>query len=174
MFKKLLKKEKGFTIIEVMIVLAIAGLIMVVVLIAVPQLQRGQRNNATTAVLDRTFTEIQNYGSNNNGNYPNDTTELGLFCERYLEKTTCNDETGAAFLNDPRTGTPVRIALVTSGTAAPGAIPTDGTSRTITLYSGSGSGYSCDGEVATTGSGARSIAAVIGLEGGAFVCRDNK
>jgi prepilin-type N-terminal cleavage/methylation domain-containing protein len=40
MSKKLSKKEKGFTIIEVMIVLAIAGLIMLVVFLAVPALQR--------------------------------------------------------------------------------------------------------------------------------------
>jgi prepilin-type N-terminal cleavage/methylation domain-containing protein len=45
MFKKLSNKEQGFTIIEVLIVLAIAGLIMVVVFLAVPGLQRSQRNS---------------------------------------------------------------------------------------------------------------------------------
>lgn len=41
---KITKKEKGFTIIEVLIVLAIAGVIMAIVFLAVPALQRGQRN----------------------------------------------------------------------------------------------------------------------------------
>lgn len=40
------KSEKGFTIIEVLIVLAIAGLVMVIVFLAVPSLQRNSRNNS--------------------------------------------------------------------------------------------------------------------------------
>ena len=44
MFKNLKKRAEGFTIIEVLIVLAIAGLIMLIVFLAVPALQRNQRN----------------------------------------------------------------------------------------------------------------------------------
>ena len=44
MFKNLKKRSEGFTIIEVMIVLAIGGLIMLIVFLAVPSLQRSQRN----------------------------------------------------------------------------------------------------------------------------------
>ena len=45
MLKKLQKtNSEGFTIIEVMIVLAIAALILLIVLLAVPALQRGSRN----------------------------------------------------------------------------------------------------------------------------------
>lgn len=40
------KKEEGFTIIEVLIVLAIAGLILLIVFLAVPALQRNSRNNS--------------------------------------------------------------------------------------------------------------------------------
>lgn len=171
-----INRAKGFTIIEVMIVLAIAGLIMVVVLIAVPQLQRSQRNNAAKAVLDRTFTEIQNYATNNNGKYPATTGELDGFCTRYLEKTgsTCANETGAAFINDPRTGTPVRVAYLGT-TAAPTVLPTNEDSRTLTVYSlASGTGFKCDGETVIAGNGGRQVAAVIPLEGGAFACRDNQ
>ena len=38
------KREQGFTIIEVMIVLAIAAVILLIVLLAVPALQRNSRN----------------------------------------------------------------------------------------------------------------------------------
>lgn len=41
---KLSKEQKGFTIIEVLIVLAIAGLIILIVFLAVPSLQRNNRN----------------------------------------------------------------------------------------------------------------------------------
>ena len=44
MLKNLHKDNKGFTIIEVLIVLAIAGLIMLIVFLAVPALQRNSRN----------------------------------------------------------------------------------------------------------------------------------
>jgi prepilin-type N-terminal cleavage/methylation domain-containing protein len=69
MFKKLLNKrnQSGFTIIEVMIVLAIAGLILVVVLIAVPQLQRNQRNSSRTADATRTAASVSNIIANKKG-----------------------------------------------------------------------------------------------------------
>ena len=42
------KDERGFTIIEVLIVLVIAGLIMLIVFLAVPALQRNSRNTQRT------------------------------------------------------------------------------------------------------------------------------
>ena len=67
--KNLLTKKKvsGFTIIEVMIVLAIAGLIMVIVFIAVPQLQRNQRDNARQNIANRERPEIETYDGNIQG-----------------------------------------------------------------------------------------------------------
>ncbi len=64
------RKESGFTIIEVLIVLAIAGLIMVVVFLAVPALQRSGRNNALNTDANNIFTGVSNYMSNNNGTLP--------------------------------------------------------------------------------------------------------
>ena len=43
------KRAEGFTIIEVLIVLAIAGLILLVVFLAVPALQRNARNTQRNA-----------------------------------------------------------------------------------------------------------------------------
>ncbi len=65
LFKK--RKESGFTIIEVVIVLAIAGLILVVVLVAIPQLQRNQRNTARRNDATRVGTAVSTWASNNNG-----------------------------------------------------------------------------------------------------------
>ncbi len=69
MFKNLAKekREKGFTIIEVLIVLAIAGLILVIVLVAVPQLQRNQRNEGRRADAARVGTSVSNWMANNGG-----------------------------------------------------------------------------------------------------------
>ncbi len=74
------KKTDGFTIIEVLIVLAIAGLIMLVVFLAVPSLNRNQRNNARKSEASRVSTLLAECLSNKNGDQAQcDTpTELGF------------------------------------------------------------------------------------------------
>ena len=68
--KKNIKNNNGFTIIEVLIVLAIAGLIMVVVLLAVPGLQRSQQNVAARQDATHISTAVSNWSDNNNGTLP--------------------------------------------------------------------------------------------------------
>ena len=68
MLQKLQKrKSEGFTIIEVLIVLAIAGLIMLVVFLAVPALQRNTRNNQYRAEANRLLAAYSEVVSNNGG-----------------------------------------------------------------------------------------------------------
>lgn len=67
MLRNLKKSEKGFTIIEVLIVLAIAGLIMVVVFLAVPALQRNQRNSTYRTEANNISSAYQEVSSNKNG-----------------------------------------------------------------------------------------------------------
>lgn len=67
MLKNLKKKSEGFTIIEVLIVLAIAGLIMLIVFLAVPALQRNQRNNARNNDGARVAAAVTECLSNRNG-----------------------------------------------------------------------------------------------------------
>ncbi len=61
------RKESGFTIIEVLIVLAIAGLIMLIVFLAVPSLQRNSRNNARNQEASRVSAAITECLANRNG-----------------------------------------------------------------------------------------------------------
>lgn len=70
------KREQGFTIIEVLIVLAIAGLIMLVVFLAIPALQRNSRNNQRTTDVANILGAVGEYVSNNNGQLP-DTDAIG-------------------------------------------------------------------------------------------------
>ena len=63
------KRDEGFTIIEVLIVLAIAGLIMVVVFLAVPALQRNSRNNNRKAEANNLMSAISEVTSNNGGSF---------------------------------------------------------------------------------------------------------
>lgn len=61
------KSEGGFTIIEVLIVLAIAGLIMLVVFLAVPALQRNSRNSQYRNEASRLLGAYNETSANNAG-----------------------------------------------------------------------------------------------------------
>ena len=63
-------KKKGFTIIEVVLVLAIAGLIFLMVFLALPALQRSQRDTARKNTLSTVTAAITSYMGNMNGQLP--------------------------------------------------------------------------------------------------------
>lgn len=69
-------KEKGFTIIEVVLVLAIAALIFLMVFIALPALQRNQRDTARKTVLGKVSSAVTTYQSNNRGEQPTSGADL--------------------------------------------------------------------------------------------------
>ncbi|MBR1939221.1 type II secretion system protein [Candidatus Saccharibacteria bacterium] len=91
-------RSRGFTIIEVVLVLAIAGLIFLMVFIALPALQRGQRNTQRKNDLSRIVTAVSSYQANNSnklpfktigtyklGNNSTDTEkEINPFVQRYI------------------------------------------------------------------------------------------
>lgn len=60
----------GFTIIEVVLVLAIAGLIFLMVFIALPSLQRSQRDTQRRNDMANVSSKITQYQTNNNGKLP--------------------------------------------------------------------------------------------------------
>lgn len=154
------KLTKGFTIIEVMIVLAIAGLILAVVLIAIPQLQKNQRNEARKNVLSRLSAEVNNYVGNNEGEVPTDDNDAdtgftGGFFDRYIDDApagTFDKPGGGDFDYQNFSGGDVDQDQIQYAEA-----------------------HVCDGERPTsTGANDRNFAIVVGLEGGASFCVDNQ
>lgn len=78
MLKNLQKKrDEGFTIIEVLIVLAIAGLIMLVVFLAVPALNRNSHNTQRKNDAAGIMGALQETINNSNGTAPSGTTTPG-------------------------------------------------------------------------------------------------
>ena len=165
------KRQSGFTIIEVMIVLAIAGLIMTIVFIAVPQLQRGQRNAARKDVMNRIKTEVDNYSSNNSGGIPTANNNIntgflptGGFYVRYISSS-------ASSYNDPKTGT--NMIQASSNWTSDATITTATVGR---VYYGTN--RICDSAApensTNTGAGGRNYVLMGALEGGARYCLDNK
>jgi prepilin-type N-terminal cleavage/methylation domain-containing protein len=59
--------NEGFTIIEVMIVLAIAGLILLIVFLAVPALQRSSRNTQRKNDVSAVSAAVANFNTDNGG-----------------------------------------------------------------------------------------------------------
>jgi len=161
---------KGFTIIEVMIVLAIAGLIMVVVFLAIPQLQRSQRNNAREAVMNRISAEVNNFASNNSGAIPTADAAVttgfngvgGGFYVRYINSN-------ASSFTDPSTG--VTMILTSMSIPAGGALTGVVTSSGTAYYSRRAV---CNGESAILNSNDRNFVVATLLEGGAIYCLDNR
>lgn len=119
--RKLQKDQKGFTIIEVLIVLAIAGLILLIVFLAVPALQRNSRNTQMKNAVSSVLGGIAEFSSNNNGALP---TTVGPAAADGTVPIT-----GGA-------GTTAASATVQSGyTVAVGtAMPAAGTTGAMTVY----------------------------------------
>ncbi len=65
-----IKSKKGFTIIEVVLVLAIAGLIFLMVFIALPTMQRSQRDTQRRNDFSQFSAAMTSYMTNNNGSLP--------------------------------------------------------------------------------------------------------
>ncbi len=157
-------KTKGFTIIEVVLVLAIAGLIFMMVFIALPALQKSQRDTQRKNDLSRIMTQITTYSSSNRGLIPTDLS----FVKNYLGgPSTTTGVAGADYL-DPSTGTGYVIFL----SASPGT-----TIGGIGYYKASKCGV--DGAVinnsASTPVNARNFALTMVLESQASLyCVDNQ
>lgn len=89
-----IKSKKGFTIIEVVLVLAIAGLIFLMVFIALPNMQRSQRDTARRNDYAAFSANITNYISNNNGRLPKPGATLDA--SKYIN-TEGKDTSGIAY-----------------------------------------------------------------------------
>lgn len=84
-----LKDKRGFTIIEVVIVLAIASLILLAVFLAVGGAQRTQRDQARKSIAGRVGSALENFASNNNGSV------VGFACGTYCNGITDPDTNAA-------------------------------------------------------------------------------
>lgn len=94
---KLAQKEKGFTIIEVVLVLAIAGLIFLIVFLAVPALQRGQRDQARKSDVGRIIAGVQDWKSNHRGLLPTAAEMNGTFKNGLAAGSSFEDPSGGPY-----------------------------------------------------------------------------
>lgn len=126
------RKEEGFTIIEVLIVLAIAGLIMLIVFLAVPALQRNSRNSQRTSDVARALGAAQEVLNNNNGQLSSLTSAnvqaaVGTTLAYYQQTSITVAGTGAA----PASTNVDTIQIRTGATCGAGGAAVPGTTRQL-------------------------------------------
>jgi prepilin-type N-terminal cleavage/methylation domain-containing protein len=149
----LLKKERGFTLIEIVLVLAIAGLILLMVFLAVSGAQKSRRDTQRKEDISRIVTQLESYASNDGGAYPT-AAQLGAFETTYLSpQSDYEDPLSGAFYGGTMT------YATTPGTT-PGDIAYE-------------VGYTCNGSTMAINNNLRSYALVMQLEQGT-VCRTNQ
>jgi prepilin-type N-terminal cleavage/methylation domain-containing protein len=155
--------QKGFTIIEVVLVLAIAGLIFLMVFIALPALQRNQRDTQRKNDMGRLSTALVNYTNSNRGALP---TNYTTFTTQYLI-------TGGDSFIDPAGAPSGSNATTYQFTALDNQelTKTYAESQNTIFYT---TGYAC-GETSSTvvAGGSRKVAFRMALEGGGYYCVSN-
>jgi len=154
------RKADGFTIIEVMIVLAIAGLIMLIVFLAVPALQRNAHNTSIKNDVASALAAMNEYTNNNNG-VPPTALSAGTTTTVVIGAAGTNTATAKVGYID---GTTVTFA---KATAAVTNAQADGTMKIYTSATCNSNGK--DLVVASS----RNYAVLYGLEGGAKICQES-
>ena len=153
-------QNPAFTIIEVVLVLAIAGLIFLMVFIALPALQRNQRDTQRKNDIGRVLTALQSYQSNNRGSIPTSWESQLTTPYLRLDGDTFTDPSGINYRLTSRTvadGKPTR------------RINSAGDISMIFYYLNS----KCDGENIVAADGANRVAFAALLEGGGIYCVNN-
>lgn len=189
MLKANAKSKSGFTIIEVVLVLAIAGLIFLMVFIALPALQRSQKDTQRKDDVSRLQTALQNYKSNNRGQLPtgtgliekSDDNAWGSFYKKYL--LAQNGGEGDVFA-DPG-GDDYKLNVQPCGTGgtslATGTECNNSDAKPYETWAEQATNYDikiiqgakCEGEKVVAAGGSRKVALAYKLEGGGVVCIDN-
>ena len=162
-----MKNNRGFTIIEVVLVLAIAGLIFLMVFLALPALQRSQRDTLRKQQANMIRDAYTRKYANGRGSISGATLD-GIISSGYAEE----DE-----LKDPSTGKVYRYYQPALG----GRLYSNFSEIPIGSYGLDSGGY-CEGNIPRDAPGTRdyrnmaiyqSMVIVIPLEGGGVACASN-
>ncbi len=167
------KQKTGFTIIEVVLVLAIAGLIFMMVFLALPALQRSQRDTQRKSDVSRLQDAIAKYQGSHRGKLPATGVDWNAaIVQEYI--TGVGDQfvdpsgpagTGAA------TNEWYNLDVATDGgTAAHSAVnmPTNFSATQNTIYVRTN--CRCEDDQIVCGVGNRKAALLVRLEGGGVHC----
>ena len=162
-----MRMRKGFTIIETTLVIAIAGLIFLMVFVALPGLRAQQRDTDRREDVTKVIREIKDYQTNNRGALP---TDWGEFHINYLDSDSFMDPDGTEYT----------LSVVQCGAETPDSECTDDELGQLASASFP-NGYtvyvvlqaSCSGEKAVGSSNPRKVAVLYRLERAGIYCENS-
>jgi prepilin-type N-terminal cleavage/methylation domain-containing protein len=96
--KRMSGHQRGFTIIEILVVIAIGGIILLIVFGAVPAMNRNQRNYERKHAVEYVASQLDSYYNANGLRYP-------------LSGTTAAADKRAAFVSTLHTGSAAKYAI---------------------------------------------------------------
>ena len=190
MAKQNINSKQGFTIIEVVLVLAIAGLIFLMVFVALPALQRSQRDTARRNDMSRVDTSLIQYQTNNQNTGNGDLPAEGVWPTMDVDMKASGD-TYATFPANCKDNSACRFVQRYMNSGTDSATNTfkdpDGTYYRVKIGSGDWdaapnnmdytvyiqTGAKCSGEKAVADS-ARHFAVLYRLEGAGVYCIDDQ
>lgn len=158
------RKKTGFTIIEVALVLAIAGLIFLMVFIALPSLQRSQRDSRRRDDILSFLEAVKKYQTNNRGDLPDTLLDWSSVAEKYMGSSFI-DPDGSRYELVPNTCHRTDDDKV--GVVCTSDYPSlDFVDHRLYIYRKA----TCDGTKAVGSSNPRNIAVLYRLEGAGIYC----
>ena len=171
MIRNNIKSKKGFTIIEVVLVLAIAGLIFLMVFIAFPALQRGQKDTQRRDDMARFASQLAQYQANNYGKVPTDVKSWNDFIANYLRSNgdTFADPSGNDYSVVEANECEVDGSKTDGAVCKQKSVNTDTADAFIHVYTNA----TCSGETPQYKKGAKYIAFTYKLESAGIYCGHN-
>ena len=148
-------RQGGFTIVELMIVLAVGSLILTMIFLAVPTLQRAGRNNERKQDITALLGAISQYKLNHSGTFPSSTP---------AEKAIILKNAKRTYYTDP-------ASITISATPASNTTTPD----IVTLYNYSKCNSNGDGDRVSGGAGYSDVVALFSIEtttSSAFRCQE--
>lgn len=153
MQKQYQRKSQGFTIVETLIVLAIVGVMMLVVFLAVPALNRNSHNNGYRTDANNLLAGVSEYVGNSGGSLPSDQTATDSVVTSANTKSITKLTFGGA--------NPALAPTIAYGTTASATVANLSSAVIVT-------GVKCSaansGQLTKTGASARSFAIVFAIE----------
>lgn len=168
--------KKGFTIIEVALVLAIGGLIFLMVFVALPGLRASQRDTSRRSDITKVVDKIKEFQTNNRGGIPSGIDTFVEYDESASDSSWAGfyrDYLGKNFL-DP-SGEAYKLNVVSCGAAKIDKECSDESNINDEFFP---NGYTinvvlqatCKGEEAIQTANPRKIAVIYKLEGAGTFC----
>ncbi|HMS92553.1 MAG TPA: type II secretion system protein [Candidatus Saccharibacteria bacterium] len=135
--------NKGFTLIEVVIVLAIASLIMVIVFLAVQGANRAQRDTARKNQANQILAAAQQFAANNSGKFPQNQAEAQTLFTEYQAPNTGLTATNSQYALGKASNEETAYLFMSIGKCQDGAVVSSSPSNSfaVSIYQEAGGAY---------------------------------